>query len=154
MLFPIEISALLGPGILLDYFPILHITADFFEHGMKFDRRCLDQKAILSRVSLFQFIQKVREFVFRLSRRYGNFSAEPVLGNLASIESVSPAIRLVGNASQIIGDGTHGISGFPEPDQLGMTGVSFGAALQNFLSQKTFPPERNQPLRIQISGVY
>jgi hypothetical protein len=143
-----------SPTRLFNYFPIFHITLDFFEHRMKFDGFDLFPTTVQLRISIFQFIQKVCEFVFRLSCRNGYFSPEPVFGNLPSVESVSSAFRLVSYKSQVIGNGAHRISRFSEPYQLGVVRIPFGGTLQNFLSQKTFPPERDQPPRIQKSRMY
>jgi hypothetical protein len=106
------------------------------------------------RISIFQFIQQVCEFVFRLACRNGYFSPEPVFGNLPSVESVSSAFRLVSYKFQVIGNGSRRISRFSEPYQLGVIRIPFGGTLQNFLGQKAFPPERNQPFRIEISRMY
>lgn len=128
-----------------DNLPVLHITVYSFKCRMKIDFFSL-QMAVPVRISFFQFIQKMGKFIARLSRRDGDFFAESASGDFGSIESVSPSVRFIGHASQIIGNGAHRISRSSEPDQLRVMRITFGTAPQHFLGQEAFPPERDQSL--------
>jgi hypothetical protein len=98
-----------------------------------------------------------------LPEQMGSFEPDLTPGNreagtpdrsyFPAVKRVSPAFRFPQDLSEINLDRGQGPGSQTEPEDLGITAVAAGPALQDFFGQQSFPPDSGQTGGIQVTGM-
>ena len=103
--------------------------------------------------SSLQFLQEVSPFERHLPPVFGNRSPAAPSAQLASIEVITPPLRLGVDLRQVTVEGADRIGLCPEAEQLRMKSVSASLPSKDCPGQKSFTPEGHETHWIEVLRV-
>src|SRR3954451_795874 len=104
-------------------------------------------------IALMQLGQEMLPFEAKLSIGNSQTQRRRLQPQLRSIEVVAALIGFIRDITEVDGDGRGGITMLAEPIELRMVSIAARKPGQHRLGQQPFPPERHQPLRVEVPGM-
>lgn len=130
--------------------PRLQSAAHDTEQRMRQRARDAAKTPVVSRATLLQLTQQMLPFEVQLAVRTGKPGGCANWTDFAAVKCITSRLGFGQNPGQITIDGRARRGLLQEALQLRVVPVSLRLAAQHGSREKTFPPQRNQTLRVQI----